>query len=162
MHHMLTLILHTDQEPDHIRPKTRVPALPLVPIGEWPTWPKPGKWHKWALQPIIYHWYYVEWLFAVLYLCCLITYSCMHCRKMLYRLCSLLTNLHISFHHQSDVVLQQGTTFMKVLLSPEIIYAMEQVCQRYIWTQVNQTLLRTGLGHSMSLVGWDVGGLTGV
>ena len=39
----------------------------------------------------------------LLYLCCLITYSCMHCREMLYGLCSLLTNLHTSFHHQSDV-----------------------------------------------------------
>ena len=45
---------------------------------------------------------------------------------MLYRLYSFLTNLHISFHHQSDVLLQQGTPFMKLLLSPEIRYAMEK------------------------------------
>ena len=53
----------------------------------------------------------IEWLFAVFYLHCLITYSCTHCREMLYGLCSLLTNLHISFHHQSDVLLWLGTTF---------------------------------------------------
>ena len=114
-----------DWEPDHIGPQSRVPALPLVPLGEWPTWPKPGKWHKWALQPVIYLWYYTEQLFAVLYLCHLIAYSCIHCREMLYGLCSLLTNLHISFHHQSDVLLQQGTTFMKLLFSPEIRNATE-------------------------------------
>ena len=22
------------------------------PLGEWPTWPRPGKWQKWALQPL--------------------------------------------------------------------------------------------------------------
>ena len=43
-----------DWKPDHIGPQSRVPALPPVPLGEWPTWPKPGKWHKWALQPVIY------------------------------------------------------------------------------------------------------------
>ena len=46
-----------DWEPNHIGPQSRVPAPPLVPLGEWPTWPKPGKWHKWALQPVIYLWY---------------------------------------------------------------------------------------------------------
>ena len=80
----------------------------------------PGKWHKWALQPVIYLWHYVQGLFAVLYLCCLITYSCMQCKEMLYRLCSLQTNLHISFHHPSDVLLHQGTTFEELLLSSEI------------------------------------------
>ena len=39
-----------------------------LPFGEWPTWPRPGKWHKWALQPIIYHWHYFQGPFAVLYL----------------------------------------------------------------------------------------------
>ena len=39
-----------DREPNHIGPQSRAPALPLVPLGEWPTWPRPGKWHKWALQ----------------------------------------------------------------------------------------------------------------
>ena len=28
------------------------------PLGEWPTWPRPGKWHKQTLQPFIYHWHY--------------------------------------------------------------------------------------------------------
>ena len=93
-----------------------------------------------------------------MYLHCLITYSCMHCREMLYGLCSLQTNLHISFHHQSDVLLQQATTFMKLLLSPKIRNAMEKVCQRYIWSQVNQTKLSTGPGHLMSLLGVRVSG----
>ena len=131
--------LQVDWEPDHIWPQSKVLALPLVPLGEWPTWPKPGKWYKWALQSVVYHWYYIEWPFAVLYLCCLITYSCTHCREILYGLCSLLTNLCISFHHQSYVLLQQGTTFMKLLFSSEIRNAMEKVCQRYISAQVNQT-----------------------
>ena len=104
------------------------------------------------------------WMTACsLYLCCLITFSCTHCREMLYGLCFLLTNLHISFHHQSDVLLQQGTTFVKLLLSPEIRNVVEKVCQRYIWAQVNQTKLGTGLGNSMSLVGVGVSlGLMGV
>ena len=45
-------------------------------------------------------------------------------REMLYGLCYLQTNLHISFHHQSDVSPQQGTTFAELLLSPEIRNAM--------------------------------------
>ena len=85
------------------------------PLGEWPTWPRPGKWHKWALQPIIYHWHYFQGLFAVSYLHHLITYSCMKCREMLYRLFSLQTNSFISFHCQYDVPLHQGTTFKELL-----------------------------------------------
>ena len=46
----------------------------------------------------------------------------MQCKEMLYRLCSLQTNLHISFHHQSDVLLHQGTTFEELLLSSEILW----------------------------------------
>ena len=128
-----------DWESDHIGPQSGVLALPLVPLEEWPTWPNPGKWHKWTLQPVIYVQYYIEWPFSVLYLCCLITYSCMHCREMLCRLCSFLTNFCISFHHQSDILLQQGTTFVKLLFSPEIRNVMQKVCQMYIWAQVNQT-----------------------
>ena len=41
--------------------------------------------------------------------------------------CYLQTNLHISFHHQSDVLLQQGTTSAELLLSPEIRNAMESL-----------------------------------
>ena len=48
---------------------------------------------------------------------------------MLYGLYFLLTNLHISFYHQSDVSLHQGTTFAKLLLSPEIRNAVEKVCK---------------------------------
>ena len=84
---------------------------PNSPLGEWPTWPRPGKWHKWAVQTLIYHWHYLQGLFEVLYLCDLITYSCTTCREMLSRLFSVLINLLISFHHQSGVLLHQGTTF---------------------------------------------------
>ena len=34
---------------------------------------------------------------------------------MLYGLCSLQTNLHISFHHKFDVLLHQGTTLEELL-----------------------------------------------
>ena len=126
-----------------------VPAFLLVPLGEWPTWPKPGKWHKWALQPILYLWHYIQGPFAVLYLHHLITYSCMQCREMLYGLCSLQTNLLISFHHQSDVLLHQGTTFEELLLSSEIGNAMEK-----IWTKVSLSKwISTILGNEMSLPG---------
>ena len=52
------------------------------PLGELPTWPRPGKWHIWVLQPFMYHWHYLQGLFAVLYLCDLIRYSCTTCREM--------------------------------------------------------------------------------
>ena len=35
--------LQVDWEPNHIGPQSRIPALPLVPLGEWPTWPRPSK-----------------------------------------------------------------------------------------------------------------------
>ena len=34
-----------DREPEHTGPQSRSPELPLVPLGEWPTWPRPSKWH---------------------------------------------------------------------------------------------------------------------
>ena len=37
-------------------PLLRVLSLPLVSLGEWPTWPRPSKWQKWALHTIIYIW----------------------------------------------------------------------------------------------------------
>ena len=43
---------------------------------------------------------------------------------MLYGLCPLQINLLISFNHQSDVLLHQGTTFEELLLSSEIRNAM--------------------------------------
>ena len=51
--------------PDHIGPQARVPALPLDPLAGWPTWPRPDKWHKWALEPIIYCLHYLQGPFAV-------------------------------------------------------------------------------------------------
>ena len=32
------------------------------PRGEWPTWLKPGKWHKWAMQLFIKIWHYLQYL----------------------------------------------------------------------------------------------------
>ena len=87
-------------------------ATPLVPQGEWPTWSKPGKWHKWAMQLFINMWHYLQWLFTNMYICNLITYSCTKSKKMLWGLFLHLTNLLISFHQQSSVLLHQGTTFI--------------------------------------------------
>ena len=69
--------------PDHIGPWFRVPALPLVPLGEWPTWSRPGKWHKWAMQPFINIWCYFQWLLTVVYIYHLSTFSCTKCIEML-------------------------------------------------------------------------------
>ena len=81
-------------EPDHIGPQSRVPASPLVPLGEWPTWQRPSRWQKWALQAIMNIWNYISWQFSHLYLCHLITYSCMQYKEMLYGLFSLQTNIY--------------------------------------------------------------------
>ena len=81
------------------------------PRGEWPTWSKPGKWHKWAMQLFIKIWHYLQWLFTNMYIHNLITYSCTKSIKMLWGLFLPLTNLLISFHQQSSVLLHQGTTF---------------------------------------------------
>ena len=86
-------------------------ATPLVPQGEWPTWSKPGKWHKWPMQVFINMWHYLQWLFTNMYIHNLITYSCMKSIKMLWGLFLPLTNLLISFHQQSSELLHQGTTF---------------------------------------------------
>ena len=88
---------------------------PLVPQGEWPTWSKPGKWHKWPMQVFINMWHYLQWLFTNMYIHNLITYSCMKSIKMLWGLFLPLTNLLISFHQQSSVLLHQGTTFIYLL-----------------------------------------------
>ena len=60
--------------PNHIEPQSRVPALPLVPLVEWPIWPRLGKRHKWTPQHFIYLWHYFWGWFAVLYLYDLITF----------------------------------------------------------------------------------------
>ena len=44
----------------------------------------------------------------------------MQCKEMLCRLCCLQTNLCISLHHQSDVLLHQGTICKELILSSEI------------------------------------------
>ena len=124
-----------DWEPDHIGPQSRVPALPLVSLWEWPTWPRPSKWQKWALQAIIYIWNYILWQFAHLYLYHLITYSYMQCKEMLYRLLSLQTNLCISLHHQSDVLWHNGTNYEELLFSSDI-WAWYILLQMSSWPDV--------------------------
>ena len=52
---------------------------------------------------------------AVLYLCCLITYSCAQCREMLCWLCSLQTNLHIAFHH-TNILLSKNYFYLHIWL----------------------------------------------
>ena len=101
-------------------PLLRVQLLPLVSLWEWPAWPRPSKWQKWALQAIIYIWNYILWQFAHLYLCHLITYSYMQCKEILYRLFSLQTNLCISLHHQSEVLWHNGTNYKELLFSSDI------------------------------------------
>ena len=101
-----TLGPHSGSEPSH-----------WFPLGEWPTWPRRGKWHKWDLQSLIYHWHYLQGTFAVLYQCDLITYSCTKHRTILSRLFSVQTNLLISFPHQFWCITTQryhflGTTFI--------------------------------------------------
>ena len=48
----------------------------------------------------------------------------MQCKEMLYGLSSLLTNLHISLHNQSDVLQHQGTTCKELIFSSEIRNAL--------------------------------------
>ena len=103
------------------------------------------------------------------------------CREMLYRLCSLQTSLLKSFHHQSDVVLHQGTTFKELLLSSEIGNALEKSLNKGLPVQMNYycnwphdvstrvwgwvgihltkgqpALSSTKIGHKMSLPGGGV------
>ena len=44
--------------------------------------------------------------------------------------CSLQNILHISCHHQSDVLLHQGTTFEELLLSSDIRNPMGNTLQK--------------------------------
>ena len=49
-------------------PETPKWPLLLVSWGEWPTWLKPGKWHKWAVQLFLNMWHYLQWLFTNMYI----------------------------------------------------------------------------------------------
>ena len=51
------------------------------------------------------------------YIHCLITYSYMQCKEMLYGLSSLQTNLCISLPHQSDILRHNGTHYEELLFS---------------------------------------------
>ena len=42
------------------------------------------------------------------------------CKEMLYGLCSLQMNLHISLHHQSDVLQHNGTNYEELIFSSDI------------------------------------------
>ena len=92
-------------------------ATPTGSLGEWPTWLKPGKWHKWTMQLFINMWHYLQWLFTNMYIHHLITYSCTKSIKMLWGLFLPLTYLLISIHQQSSVLLHQGATFIHLQLS---------------------------------------------
>ena len=98
--------------PNHIGPQSRVPALPLVPLGGVTYLTKARQVTQMSYAALIYHWHYLQGLFAVLYLHDLITYSCTKCREMLSRLFSVQTNLLISFHHQSGLLLHQRYYFL--------------------------------------------------
>ena len=76
------------------------------------------------------------WPFADLCLCHLITYSYTQCKEMLYRLHSLQTDLCISLHHQSDILLHQGTTNF-IIRNQKC--SGKKVYKRYIWAQVSLT-----------------------
>ena len=69
------------------------------------------------MQLFINMWHYLQWLFTHMYIHHLITYSCMESIKILWGLFLPLTNLLISFHQQSSVLLHQGTTFIHLQLS---------------------------------------------
>ena len=72
---------------------------------------------------------------------------------MLYGLCSLQTNLNISFHHQSDVLLHQGTTFEELLLS--------SVIRNPIGKTLQKVHLRPGLPDLTSYHSWPPDASTG-
>ena len=89
----------------------------------------------------------------------------MQCKEMLYGLCSLQTNLHISLHHQSHVLQHHGTTCKELMFSSEIRNAPGKICKRYNWPQVSLTkrithfmltLCSMALHHQMPLVGGGV------
>ena len=65
------------------QPPDPLMATPTSSPGGWPTWLKPGKWYKWAMQLFINIWHYLQWLFTNMYTCHLITYSCTKSIKML-------------------------------------------------------------------------------
>ena len=98
-------------DPTTLGPSSGYQHSHWFPRGEWPTWLRPGKWQKWAMQLFINIWHYLQWLFTDMYIHHLSTHSCTKCIEMRWELFPLLTNLLISFHQQSSVLLHQGTSF---------------------------------------------------
>ena len=68
------------------------------------------------MQLFINMWCYLQWLFTYMYIHNLITYSCTKSIKMLWGLFLPMTNLLISFHQKSSVLLHEGSTFIHSLL----------------------------------------------
>ena len=119
-----------DRDPDHIGPQSRVPALLLVFPRQWPTWARPGKWHKWA-------WHYFQGLF-----CSFVSTSPNH-MYLAWNVEKCYTDYFLSrpiYSYPSTinyiVLIHQCTTFEELLLSSQIRNAMEksltkgQTCQK--------------------------------
>ena len=70
---------------------------------------------------------------------------------MLCGLCSLQTNLHISLHHQSGVLLHKGTTFQELPLSSEIRNALGKSLQK-----VHVSSCEPDLSASLDSCDWGV------
>ena len=69
-----------------------------------------------------------QWLFTVVYLHDITTYSCNKCMQMLSGLCPTNFNSFIPFHEQYSVLLHKGTTF-KELLSLIFYRKRTQLCK---------------------------------
>ena len=74
-----------------------------------------GKWCKSPMWPYINIWHTFQWLFTVVYLHDITTYSCTKCMQMLSGLFPINTNSLIPFHKHYSVLLHQSTTFKEVL-----------------------------------------------
>ena len=139
-----------DREHDHTGPQSKVPALPLVlPWGV--TYLTKAR----QVTQMSSAAYYIPMALLLGTICSFVSMSPNHIFlhkmvKMLYRLFSLQTKLLISFHHQSDVLLHQGTPFGELLLSSQIRNAMEK-----IWPKVNLTEVVTHL--AMRCLYWGLG-----
>ena len=97
--------------PDPIGPQSRVPCLPLVPLEGVTYLTKARQVTQMSSAALYIPLALLTVTVCSLYLCHLITYCCTICREILSWLFSVLTNLCISFCHQSGVLLHKGTTF---------------------------------------------------
>ena len=104
--------------PDHIGPQFRVPTLLLVPLGvsDLPDQDQASDTNE-LCSPWYYIWHFFQWLFTVVYLHDLITYSCTKCMEMLWG----LFPLQIQFTHMLPPAVSCITT-SQVLLSRNHFY----------------------------------------